>query len=131
MTHTINPLLSSATLRKALQQFLAAKSNGSADSLFTVNRFQPRFYRQDGSAVNHDPNHLMRTQDLEPWYEENSNLYIFTSDSFAATQARIGRQPLMYETPRLESIDIDDSVDWQLAEAIAQYLLSSSTAQAA
>lgn len=131
MTHTTNPLLSSATIRKALQQFLAARSNGTADSLFTVNRFQTRFYRQDGSAVNHDPKHLMRTQDLEPWYEENSNLYIFTSDSFAATQARIGQQPLMYETPRLESIDIDDFVDWQLAEAIAQYLLSSSTTQAA
>ena len=131
MTHTTNPLLSSATIRKALQQFLAARSNGTADSLFTVNRFQTRFYRQDGSAVNHDPKHLMRTQDLEPWYEENSNLYIFTSDSFAATQARIVQQPLMYETPRLESIDIDDFVDWQLAEAIAQYLLSSSTTQAA
>ena len=131
MTHTTNPLLSSATIRKALQKFLAAKSNGTVDSLFTVNRFQTRFYRQDGSAVNHDPNNLIRTQDLEPWHEENSNLYIFTSESFAATQARIGQQPLMYETPRLESIDIDDSVDWQLAEAVAQYLFPSSTAQAA
>jgi CMP-N-acetylneuraminic acid synthetase len=131
MTHTTNPLLSSATIRKALQQFLTARSNGTADSLFTVNRFQNRFYRQDGSAVNHDPNNLIRTQDLEPWYEENSNLYIFTRESFAATQARIGQRPLMYETPRLESIDIDDSVDWQLAEAVAQYVFPSSTVQAA
>lgn len=131
MTHTTNPLLSSATINKALQQFLTAKSQGTADSLFTVNRFQTRFYRQDGSAMNHDPNNLIRTQDLEPWYEENSNLYIFTSESFAATQARIGKQPLMYETPRLESIDIDDFVDWQLAEAVAQYLSSSSPKQAA
>jgi len=131
MTHTTNPLLSSATIRKALQQFLVARSNGTADSLFTVNRFQTRFYRQDGTAVNHDPNNLIRTQDLDPWYEENSNLYIFTSESFAATQARIGKLPLMYETPRLESIDIDDSTDWQLAEAIVQYIFASSTGQAA
>lgn len=122
MTHTTNPLLSSSTIGQALQVFLAASTEGKADSLFTVNRFQTRFYRHDGSAVNHDPNDLVRTQDLEPWYEENSNLYLFTAASFVSTNARIGRYPIMFETPRLESIDIDDHIDWQLAEAVAQYL---------
>lgn len=131
MTHTTNPLLSSSTIAQALQTFMAAQAQGKADSLFTVNRFQTRFYRQDGSAVNHDPNHLIRTQDLEPWYEENSNLYIFTAASFATTDARIGQHPIMVETPRLESIDIDDQIDWQLAEAVAQYLDSSPVSQAA
>lgn len=129
MTHTTNPLLSSSTIQKAFQAFLTAQSNQTADSLFTVNRFQTRFYREDGSAINHDPNNLIRTQDLEPWYEENSNLYIFTSESFSATQARIGKKPVTYETPRLESIDIDDAVDWQLAEAVAQYLFPTSPPQ--
>lgn len=129
MTHTTNPLLSATTISKALQAFLRAKSHGIADSLFTVNRFQTRFYQEDGSAINHDPNNLIPTQNLEPWFEENSNLYIFTSESFSATQARIGKQPLMYETPRLESIDIDDVVDWQIAEAVAQYLFPPSVAK--
>ena len=124
MTHTTNPLLSAATIQKALQQFLDARENGSADSLFTVNRFQTRFYRQDGTAINHDPNNLIRTQDLEPWYEENSNLYIFTAESFAATGARIGKKPILFETPRLESIDIDDQIDWDLAESVAQFINS-------
>ena len=122
MTHTTNPLLGSSTISQALQTFLASNAEGKADSLFTVNRFQTRFYRQDGSAVNHDPNNLIRTQDLEIWFEENSNLYIFTAMSFASTDARIGRNPIMFETPRLESIDIDDPIDWQFAEAVAQYL---------
>jgi CMP-N-acetylneuraminic acid synthetase len=122
MTHTTNPLLNAATIQAALHQFIEAQSQGIADSLFTVNKFQTRFYRQDGTAVNHDPGNLIRTQDLEPWYEENSNLYIFTATSFAATKARIGKQPIMFETPRLESIDIDDQTDWQLVEAVAQYL---------
>jgi CMP-N-acetylneuraminic acid synthetase len=122
MTHTTNPLLGASTIRQALQAFSKARETSQADSLFTVNCFQTRFYRQDGSAVNHDPNNLIRTQDLEPWFEENSNLYIFTADSFNATDARIGKKPMMFETPRLESIDIDDQIDWQLAEAVAQYL---------
>ncbi|MEB3179500.1 MAG: acylneuraminate cytidylyltransferase family protein [Nostocaceae cyanobacterium] len=131
MTHTTNPLLGAGTIQKALQLFLEAKAKGTADSLFTVNKFQTRFYRQDGTAVNHDPNNLIRTQDLEAWYEENSNLYIFTAESFAATNARIGNQPIMFETPRLESIDIDDQTDWQLAEAVAQYFYPSTIAKVA
>ncbi|MBW4549827.1 MAG: acylneuraminate cytidylyltransferase family protein [Aphanocapsa sp. GSE-SYN-MK-11-07L] len=124
MTHTTNPLLSSATIEKALKSFLEARNSSLIDSLFTVNRFQARFYREDGTAVNHDPKNLIRTQDLETWYEENSNLYIFTTESFMATGARIGKHPMMFETPRLESIDIDDQTDWQLANAVAQYIFS-------
>jgi CMP-N-acetylneuraminic acid synthetase len=120
MTHTTNPLLSSLTITRALLAFEKAKAAGNADSLFTVNRFQTRFYRADGSAVNHDPNNLIRTQDLEPWLEENSNLYLFTSDSFARTSARIGVRPVMFETPRIESADIDDQEGWDIAEILAQ-----------
>lgn len=114
MTHATNPLLSPATIRAALTHY----RNSDADSLFTVTRVQTRFYRADGSPVNHDPDELIRTQDLEPWFEENSCLYLFTADSFAATGARIGESPLMFETPRLESIDIDEPDDWTLAAAL-------------
>jgi CMP-N-acetylneuraminic acid synthetase len=122
MTHTTNPLLSGATIRAALERFEEAR--GQFDSLFTVNKFQTRFYRADGSAVNHDPTNLMRTQDLEPWYEENSNLYIFTRESFAKTHARIGLRPLMFETPRMESFDIDTPTEWTISEIISKYLTS-------
>jgi CMP-N-acetylneuraminic acid synthetase len=120
MTHTTNPLLSANTIQKALESYQAAVADGTGDSLFTVNRFQTRFYRADSSPINHDPNNLIRTQDLEPWFEENSNLYIFSRDSFAKTNARIGAKPVLLETPRLESFDIDDQDGWDLAELIAQ-----------
>jgi CMP-N-acetylneuraminic acid synthetase len=120
MTHTTNPLLQASTIRAALARYAEALSSGAADSLFTVNRFQTRFYREDASPVNHDPNVLMRTQDLEPWYEENSNLYIFSGGSFASTNARIGRRPVLFETPRSESADIDDQEGWDLAEILAR-----------
>jgi CMP-N-acetylneuraminic acid synthetase len=120
MTHTTNPLLRPATIRQALAAYEAGVASGRHDSLFTVNRFQTRFYREDGSPVNHDPNVLLRTQDLEPWLEENSNLYIFNRESFARTNARIGERPLMFETPRIESADIDDQAGWEFAETLAR-----------
>jgi CMP-N-acetylneuraminic acid synthetase len=122
MTHTTNPLLSGDTIRKAHAVYSQGVREGRCDSLFTVNRFQTRFYRQDASPVNHDPANLVRTQDLEPWFEENSNLYIFNRVSFAATRARIGRRPLMFTTPRIESVDIDDAEGWCIAENLARQL---------
>lgn len=120
MTHTTNPLLSRATIVAALAAYKEGVANGTCDSLFAVNRIQTRFYRADGSAVNHDPAQLLRTQDLEPWYEENSNLYIFSAESFRKTGARIGAKPLLFETLRKESMDIDDQDGWDLAEAVAK-----------
>jgi len=119
MTHTTNPLLTPATIGHALDAYRAALAAGTHDSLFSVQKWQTRFYRADGTAVNHDPDNLIRTQDLEPWFEENSNLYLFTRESFAATGARIGRKPKLFEMGRNESVDIDDQDSWDLAEALA------------
>ena len=119
MTHTTNPMLSAGTISGALATYRDGKATGTADSLFTVNRIQTRFYRADVSPVNHDPDNLIQTQDLEPWFEENSCLYIFSRESFAATNARIGKAPVMFETPALESVDIDTPDDWDLACAVA------------
>ena len=132
MTHTTNPFLSADTIATAIARYQEATCAEEADSLFTVNRVQTRFYRADGSAVNHDPDNLIRTQDLEPWFEENSNLYIFSAGSFARTRARIGERPVMHETPRLESVDIDGAEDWAIAESLApRFLLEARSLQPA
>jgi CMP-N-acetylneuraminic acid synthetase len=121
MTHTTNPFLSKNSIEKGISQLTAAVKNESADSLFTVNKVQERFYTKEASPINHDPDNLIRTQDLDPWYSENSNLYIFNKKSFLTTNARIGLNPIMLETPPYESIDIDNPEDWNLAEVMIEY----------
>lgn len=123
MTHTTNPLLSAETIRKAMLAYKLGLASGSHDSLFTVDRIQTRFYERDGTPVNHDPTNLVRTQDLNPWYEENSNLYIFNKNSFSKTSTRIGERPNLYVTPKYESIDIDEPEDWEFALAATKHLL--------
>ena len=117
-THATNPLLRGETIVNALRAFA---DHEQCDSLFSVTRYQSRFYTHDGKPINHDPSDLIRTQDLAPVLEENSCLYVFTKQSFARTSARIGINPFLFETPRLESVDIDDEVAWRLAEIIAAY----------
>ena len=121
MTHTTNPLLSRKSIECAISQFKNALKERTADSLFTVNRAQERFYDSNARALNHDPENLVRTQDLEPWYQENSNLYLFTKEGFSQTNARIGSKPMMLETPPYESTDIDTPDDWDLGEVMLEY----------
>ena len=118
MTHTTNPLLRPETITAMIETFLENERKAEADSLFTVNRHQTRFYAPDGTPINHDPDNLIRTQDLPPYLEENSVGYLFSPASFKKTGARIGKRPVMFETPPLESVDIDEPADWYMAESL-------------
>jgi CMP-N-acetylneuraminic acid synthetase len=120
MTHTTNPLLRASTITDALARFEAARSSGAADSLFSVSRIQARLYGETGVALNHDPADLQRTSTLAPYFEENSNLYLFDRTSFDVTGGRIGAKPQMFETPRMESYSAQARADWFLTESMAR-----------
>lgn len=116
-THSTNPLLKKETIDKAVEFFF--DNQDTFDSIFGVNRIQSRLYFGDGTPINHDPEKLIKTQDLPTVYEENSNLYIFSRESFGkAGNRRIGKKPYMYQVPHLESFDIDWQEDFELAELI-------------
>jgi len=116
-THSTNPLLTLETLNQAIDTYFALPPE--YDSLFSVTRLQTRLYWEDGRPVNHDPQELLRTQDLPPLFEENSNIYLFSKDSFAASgNKRIGNSPQMFEIASLEAMDIDTEENFILAEAI-------------
>lgn len=116
-THSTNPFLSAATVESAIARFNAKEND--CDSVFGVTRLQARLWTADGKAVNHDPAVLLRTQDLDPIYLENSCFYIFTPEILRERGNRIGARPLLVETPPMEAIDIDEESDFQLAIAVA------------
>lgn len=115
-THSTNPLLRASSIASAVDRFLAGQPN--CDSLFTVTRLQTRLWTADGQALNHDPRVLVRTQDLPPVFEENSCLYIFSRESLERDGNRIGQRPVMHELPADEAWDIDDELDFTIAEAL-------------
>jgi len=118
-THSTNPLLKTASLDKAIEKMISFSEDKFFDSVFSVTKLQTRLYKADGSPFNHNPEELLRTQDLEPLYEENSNFYIFSKDSFyEAENKRIGLRPVMFEIDKIEAIDIDDPQDFIIAETL-------------
>lgn len=119
-THSTNPLLTLQTIDAAIEKLKA--DNGNHDSLFSVTKFQTRFYNQDGSAINHNPEILIKTQDLPALYEENSCIYLFTKEAFSKNNRRIGNAPIMFEMEPIEAVDIDVEDEFVLAEKLFKVL---------
>ena len=115
-THSTNPLLKTETITKAIESFLGKYPE--YDSLFSVTRLNTRLWDQLVRPVNHNPAILLRTQDLPPIFEENSNIYIFSRNTLQTRRNRLGERPLMFEIGALESTDIDEELDFRIAELL-------------
>ncbi len=113
-THSTNPVLTSGTISKAVQTFLSKYP--AYDSMFSVTRRQVRFWDELGRAINHNPAILIQTQDLPPVYEENSCFYLFTRSSLEIKRNRLGDRPLMFEISPEEAWDVDEEIDFKMAE---------------
>jgi CMP-N-acetylneuraminic acid synthetase len=122
-THSTNPLLKTTSVNSAVEKMAVLSDKGVYDSVFSVTKLQTRLYKGNGEAYNHDPNELLRTQDLEPLFEENSNFYIFTKESFVNSGGkRIGVSPFMFEIDKIEAVDIDEPQDFTIAETLYKLL---------
>jgi len=120
-THSTNPFLKTTTIDKVIEYYFEKIASGEADSIFSVTEIHSRLYDSNLQPLNHDPHKLIRTQDLKPVYEENSNFYLFSQKSFLKTKARIGQKPGVFVTEPLESIDIDTTEDWELAAYLVDF----------
>ena len=115
-THTTNPLLTTNTINEALELYMENKN-----SLFSVNSFQSRFYDQGLNPINHNPDELIPTQNLDFIYEENSNFYIFSKEDFIENgNKRIGNKSVHYITNKYESVDLDTEEDLELLKRILE-----------
>ncbi len=116
-THVTNPLLQVSTIINAIKFY--NDNLNKYDSLFTVTEYQGRFYNNKGQPINHKINQIEQTQNMEPIYEDNSCLYLFSKESFNKN-GRVGLNPKMYEINKIEAIDIDTQEDWIIAEGVAK-----------
>ena len=115
-THSTNPLLKTETIDRSIETYF--KNLDKHDSLFSVTPLQKRFFWENGQAINHDPKNLIKTQKLPFVYEENSCIYIFSRKVFEEVGNRIGRRPMMFSMDAYESVDIDEPIDFSIAEAL-------------
>ena len=120
-THSTNPLLKTNSIDKSIEAFF---NQQECDSLFSVTPYQNRLFFENGDPVNHNPNQLIKTQDLPYLYEENSCIYIFSKNSFLKNKNRVGVNPKLFSIDRFEAVDIDEMEDFVFAEFLMQKELS-------
>ena len=112
--HVTSPFLDVKHIEDSFD--LLTKTN--VDSVFSVTKVQKRFWNKAGEPINHNPKILLPTQNLEPWYEENSYLYAFWPSVIEDFNNRIGKDYRMMEINYPQNIDIDTEDDWKLVEKI-------------
>ena len=114
--HATNPLFKSTSLKKAISFYFENKMK--YDSLFSVTKLYKRFLYENGSPVNHKLEDEPTTQNLTPFFEENSCFYLFSKKSFLVNNNRIGINPKLFEISKEESLDIDEEADLLILEKL-------------
>lgn len=112
-THCTNPLLRPETVDDAIATF---RNLTEKDSLFSVTPLQTRLWNKDIKPLNHERGELIPTQELPMVFEENSNIYIFCRETMIRHDNRIGKFPYFYEMEPREAVDIDEMIDFEIAE---------------
>ena len=81
------------------------------------------FLWKDGKPFNYELDNIPRTQDLPALYQETSSFYIYKKEVMTKMNRRIGEEPFIVEISEIESIDIDEPEDFEIADAVFNYRL--------
>ena len=97
---------------KAFLQF--QKEEG--DSLLSVVPFGRFIWKEGGKALNYDPLHRPRRQEMAPQYMENGSFYFTRKAILARYDSRLGGKICLYEMDENTAVEIDEPGDWEKAE---------------
>ncbi len=118
MAHTTAPFIKKESIEKGLR----AVKYKQYDSSFAVKKVQD-FLWKDGKPFNYELDNIPRTQDLPALYQETSSFYIYKKEVMTKMNRRIGEEPFIVEISEIESIDIDEPEDFEIADAVFNYRL--------
>lgn len=113
LAHATAPFLAADSIEYGISQVVS----GQYDSALTVHKLQ-EFLWQDGRPMNYELSAVPRTQDIDPIYVETTGLYIYTHQLIADRNVRIGDRPCLIEVSKIESVDINEPVDFEIANAL-------------
>tara|TARA_Y100000590_G_scaffold274676_1_gene308360 strand:+ start:3120 stop:3782 length:663 start_codon:yes stop_codon:yes gene_type:complete len=102
-----SPLLKVSSINRCIE-FL--KKNKKYDSILTANSLYTWFWFKN-KPVNYNPRILPRSQDAKPVIVETTGLYGIRKKALIKYRCRIGAKPFFMEVSKMESLDIDDSID--------------------
>lgn len=113
--HVTNPLLETKTINIILDKFETFKKDNNYDSITTVSILK-EFLWQNNKPLNYDVNNKPRSQDLPEIYALNHAVNLLSKKTMYIRKDLMGYTPYFYLLDRVESIDIDNEIDFEFAE---------------
>jgi len=113
-----SPIRTNRLIDNCLEQIYSRQK----DTLVTVDKHTPFFwnYTEEESTPTYEPEQRPMRQDLNSsdfFWHENGNVYITETKSFVENKCRIGNNVTLYETDRLQSMQIDTPWDFKFMQA--------------
>jgi len=115
LAHATSPLISKTSIIRGI----LGVTYGEYDSAHSIRKEQTYAWYQN-QPINYQLTDISRTQDINPIMIETSAFYIFKNEVLTQQNRRIGNNPLLVETSKIESIDIDTREDFVIASAIIE-----------
>ena len=119
MAQTTSPLVKTSTYEKAIEDFFHSENN--YDSVNSVTE-EKKFLWLDGKAINYDSNLTPKSQDLPDIVSLNFAITLIEKEMLLNTKNVIGSNPDFIKLSKMESIDVDDMLDFEFAEFLYQKL---------
>jgi CMP-N-acetylneuraminic acid synthetase len=114
LAHATAPFITAGSICAGVDKVL----HGGHDSALSVKRVQ-EFLWQDSAPLNYDPAAIPRTQDLPALFAETTGLYVYRRELIVEKHRRVGSNPYLIEVSKIEAVDINEAIDFEIANAIA------------
>jgi CMP-N,N'-diacetyllegionaminic acid synthase len=114
-----NPLVKSKTYIAAIRKFF--ENMDHYDSLVSCHDVK-EFLFLDGKALNYDTKNQPRSQDLPNIVALNFAISILSKKDMIKNKNIIGKNPYFYNLNEIESVDIDNPIDFFISEKLYEHL---------
>ena len=118
LAQVTSPLLRVSSIQTALNSFL---SSGIHDSINSVSA-EKKFLWKNRKPINYDINVTPKSQDLPDIISLNFAITIIQKQTMIKRKNVVGSNPTFFELDKVESLDVDDLIDFKIAELMYKEL---------
>ena len=109
-----SPLLQSHYVQMGIEKF----KSGIYNSIISAYKERQFCWNENGTPINFTVTNKPRSQNMRSWYVENGAFYITSKEFFLRENSLIGGNVGFVLMPKIDSIDIDEHEDLELARII-------------